>query len=477
MARQVGRYQIHDAIASGGMAAVHLGRMVGPMGFARTVAIKCLHPQFAQDGEFAMMLLDEARVSARIQHPFVVQTLDVVAEGGELLVVMEYIHGESLAKLARRARDQGRRIDPEVAVTIVTQVLYGLHTAHEVSDDTGRHLGVVHRDVSPQNVMVGADGIARILDFGVAKALGRAQTTREGQIKGKLAYMSPEQFQSGIVDRRTDVFAAAIVLWELLVGQRLFHGDDPKITIGNLLRCKVDAPSSGVAGVDPALDSIVLKGLASEPSARYATAEEMARALEAWRPAVSATRVAAWVDSLCHEELSIRRARIAEVERSGSISKVVLRPDEPAEETKSTHTSSARITVAPPRSRRGWTWMAPLAIVTLIVAYLGLLRPRAPLATGHVDVAPSGGGPTFPAPTGSASKAAAAGPAASSAEDAAAPPSADAAPLVTSTPVSRAPKRTSPSETNRAGHDDCATPYTLDSEGHKHYKRECLRNP
>src|SRR6185369_14610263 len=208
----------------GGMATVHLVRLLGPVGFSRTVAIKRLHAQFASDPEFVSMFLDEARLAARIRHPNVVPTLDVVTTGGELFLVMEYVPGESAARLARALRERQQTIPLRVLSGIITGVLHGLHAAHEAKDEQGAPLSIVHRDVSPQNVLVGTDGVARVLDFGVAKAAGRIHQTREGSVKGKLPYMPPEQMRGGEISRKTDVYAAAVVLWECLTGEWLFDG-------------------------------------------------------------------------------------------------------------------------------------------------------------------------------------------------------------------------------------------------------------
>src|SRR5262245_16586952 len=176
---------MYDEIAAGGMATVHLGRVLGDAGFARTVAIKRLHPHYAKDPEFVSMFVDEARLAARITHPNVVSTVDAVTMGSELFLVMEYVHGESLAGLFYAAQHAGIRIPPAVAVAVVADVLYGLHAAHEARGEDGQPLGIVHRDISPPNILVGVDGVARVLDFGIAKAIVRVQTTREGQLKGK----------------------------------------------------------------------------------------------------------------------------------------------------------------------------------------------------------------------------------------------------------------------------------------------------
>ena len=207
---RIGRYEIGDVIGSGGMAAVHVARMSGPSGFGRILAVKRLHPHLACQSHQVVMLLDEARISARIRSPFVVQTLDVVTEGEELLLVMEYVHGISLNRVVDAARARGERLEPGVVSSIMVHVLAGLHAAHELADVDGSALELVHRDVSPQNVLVGSDGLARLLDFGIARALGRLTATQDGYIKGKLAYMASEQLEGQPVDRRTDVFAASV---------------------------------------------------------------------------------------------------------------------------------------------------------------------------------------------------------------------------------------------------------------------------
>ncbi len=263
--RVVGRYALLGELASGGMATVHFGRLIGPVGFSRTVAIKRLHAQFAKDPEFVAMFLDEARLAARIQHPNVVSTLDVVALEGELLLVLEYIHGEALAQLLRTARKAKQPLPLKIVAAIASGMLHGLHAAHEAKSEHGEPLGIVHRDMSPQNVLVGVDGTARVLDFGVAKAVGRVVSTREGQLKGKLAYMSPEQVHGGAVDRRTDIYAASIVVWEVLTGRRLFDGDNEGLLFSQVSKGATKHPSEVVPDLPPDLDAIVMRGLAREP--------------------------------------------------------------------------------------------------------------------------------------------------------------------------------------------------------------------
>jgi ABC-type multidrug transport system ATPase subunit len=310
-----GRYAVHDEIASGGMATVHLGKMLGPFGFTSTVAIKRLHATLSKDPAFVAMFLDEARLASRVRHPNVVPVLDVYAEEGELSLVMEYVDGESLARLWRLTHERKTTIPVPIAVAVTASVLHGLHAAHEARDEQGALLGLVHRDVSPQNVIVGSDGVARVIDFGIAKAESRSNVSREGQLKGKLPYMAPEQIQRGVVNRRTDVYGASVLLWELLTGERLFDGEAEGMILGRILDDEVPAPSSLRPGIPGVLDAITLKGLDRDQDRRFESARAMALELEkAVRPA-TAVEVAEWVHSLAEVSLNERRQMLARLER------------------------------------------------------------------------------------------------------------------------------------------------------------------
>ncbi len=317
--RVLGRYALFDEIAAGGMATVHLGRMLGPVGFSKTVAIKCLHPHLARDPEFVSMFLDEARVAARIQHPNVVATLDVVASDGEVFLVLDYVQGESFSHLLKATRVKGVPIGSRVLASILVNTLHGLHAAHEATDEHGRPLGIVHRDVSPQNVLVGVDGVARVLDFGVAKAAGRMQNTRDGQLKGKLAYMAPEQIRGDELDRRTDIYAAAALMWEGFAGRRLIHGMSEGQVLGAVLAGGFPPPSSLNPSVPPEVDALVMRGLAMSPAERWSTAREFAIAVERTIGVASPYEVAEWVQSVGAETLAIRAARVREMESTSAV--------------------------------------------------------------------------------------------------------------------------------------------------------------
>ncbi len=300
------------------MATVHLGRLLGPVGFSRTIAVKRLHPQYAKDPDFVSMFLDEANLVSRIRHPNVVPTLDVVnSPGSGLLLVMEYVHGDSLSRLARKCREALVPIPLRIIAGIMSNVLLGLNAAHDARGNSGELLNIVHRDVSPQNILVGADGVARVLDFGVAKAAGRSQTTREGQVKGKLAYMAPEQIR-GKVDRRTDIFAAGIMLWELLVGRRMFDGENEAQIIGRIANGTLDAPVKYMPGIPPDVNAIVVRALAPLPDGRFATAKEMAMALEKAVGVASPSEIGDWVESLSKNELATRAEYIEHMERASA---------------------------------------------------------------------------------------------------------------------------------------------------------------
>ncbi len=315
--RIVGRYALFDEIAAGGMATIHLGRLVGPVGFSRTVAVKTLHPQFAKDPEFVEMFLEEARLASRIQHPNVISTVDVATAEGEVFLVMEYVAGESLAKLVRAALKKTDRVPIEVAVSILAGMLHGLHATHEAKNEQLEAMHIVHRDVSPQNVLVGLDGVARIFDFGVAKAAAmRSQATTDGQMKGKLSYMSPEQLNSREVDRRTDVFAAGVVAWECLVGRRLFAGSDPGEVLAKVLTLDIPPPVDVQPIIPRALSNTVMRALERSPEQRWQTARDFAIELERNVVLAAPHVVGEWVEQNASEALQDRRRRVEAVERA-----------------------------------------------------------------------------------------------------------------------------------------------------------------
>ena len=311
---RIGRYALFEQFATGGMATVHLGRLDGAGGFSRVVAIKRLLPHLVANREFTDMLLNEARLAARVGHPNVVATLDVVASKGDVLLVLDYVEGEALSTLCRAQAKERRDVVPiPIAVGIMQDVLHGLLAVHEATDEKGRALDLVHRDISPPNVLVGVDGVARVLDFGIAKALQQLDDSMSGRRMGKMGYMSPEQIRGERLTQRSDVFSAGIVLWELLAMRRLFPADQPEERMESILRGDYLRPSALRADVPPELDAAVMKALERSPDARFADVRAFSDALEP-APRASRREIAEWVSSLAHVALAERTRMVARLE-------------------------------------------------------------------------------------------------------------------------------------------------------------------
>lgn len=323
----VGRYMLHRKIARGGMASIHIARLMGDVGFSRIVAAKRMHPELADDDEFVAMFLDEARIASKVHHRNVVPVLDVVTLGEEVMLVQEYIHGAPLSLLLQNATASGSHVPVPVAVAIASQVLAGLHAAHETTDEMGQRLDIIHRDVSPQNIIVGTDGSARLLDFGVAKASASAHITRKGTFKGKLGYSAPEQIR-GEATRQSDIYSLGVVLWEMLVGKRL-HANvngEPQL-IAQIMSGKnptlTEALDADRGWIGPyrwsqieALEPIVRKSLDVATRRRWATAADMEEALATAAPVATGPDVAAWLRAVGREFLDEREKMIAEEEAS-----------------------------------------------------------------------------------------------------------------------------------------------------------------
>jgi len=307
------RFELVAELAQGGMATVYLARFVGVAGFKRFVAIKRLHPHLAKEQDFIQMFLDEARLAARLHHPNVVPILEIGIQNEQHYLVMEYIEGDTVGHLMARAQNVNRKIPVPIVIRIMLDTLTGLNAAHDLADDDGTPLEIVHRDVSPQNILVGVDGVARITDFGVAKAQARlANATQGGQLKGKLAYMSPEQVRGNMpVDRRADVFAAGIVTWELLTGQRLFKADGEAETLFKVVAAEVPPLRNFEPGVPPEVEVVVRRALAPHPADRFATTADFAEALEqaarTYNLVATVRQTAAFVNEMIGLDISQQR--------------------------------------------------------------------------------------------------------------------------------------------------------------------------
>ncbi len=493
---RVGRYAIQGEIATGGMATVHYGRLVGPAGFSRGVAIKRLHGQYAKDPDFVAMFLDEARLASRILHPNVVPILDVVADGGELFLVMEFVPGEALSKLFKRTPEG---VPLSIASAIAVGMLEGLHAAHEARGEDGTPLSIVHRDVSPQNVLVGLDGVARLIDFGVAKATGNATMTRDGQVKGKVAYMAPEQIRAEKIDRRADIYAASVVLWEMLTGKRFFaeaESDAARVLLA--LNAEIPPPSSIRPELKGDLDAIVMRGLARKPEDRFGSAREMAQAMERVSTPAAARDVGRWVEAKAGEALWLRSQRMSEFDLSiatelpGKASPRVLEPTTVTAPTAAglsdvsgSFTKPDEPSVKSTRSKPGW--FVALAIVAAggigfsaarlmavpaptsqsLVAAFTPVRPggtASEVISAKVSEPPPSAEPTAVTNASSSTKSAPAG------------VSSHGSPRSTSAPPSPPPRGPAPSPSAKPGaKPGCSPPFIITPDGVREYKPECLK--
>jgi serine/threonine protein kinase len=325
--RIVGRYVLYAPIARGGMATIHLARQFGAEGFNRIVAVKRLFPRYAEDPEFVKMFLQEAEIASRIRHPNVVPVVDVVAAADEVLLVQEYVHGVPLDRLFRSACSTAKPIPARVVVSIVAGVLAGLHAAHELRSDSGDPLHIVHRDVSPQNIVIGVNGAPRLLDFGVAQGAMSAQAPNGSRLAGKLAYMAPEQLRGDMVSRTSDVYSCGVLLWELATLRRLHAGSTDRDALSVVKKGVIpkitDALEDRRALIAPyewrhltRLQEIVERALAPQSQDRYATAAAFLQALLRVCPEASPMEIASWVKTHGGEFLLHREQVLAENEAS-----------------------------------------------------------------------------------------------------------------------------------------------------------------
>ena len=280
LGKRLGKYEILALLALGGTAEIYLARIGGAAGFEKYVVVKCLHDHLADDQEFVKMFLDEARLAAHLDHSNIVQTMELGEHENRYYMVMEFLAGLSLAMVVRRAGERlpGGRVPVPLVLNMMAQACAGLHYAHERAIN-GKVLNIVHRDISPQNLVVSFEGVVKVVDFGIAKAEQRETKTRTGTIKGKFAYMSPEQCVAANVDRRTDVFALGVIAHEMLTGRRLFKRPSPYETYQAVIDCQVEPPSRQNVELDPALDDLIMKSLAKDKDDRYPTAEAFGDAL------------------------------------------------------------------------------------------------------------------------------------------------------------------------------------------------------
>jgi serine/threonine-protein kinase len=376
--QRIGRYELCFELASGGMASVYLARIDGASGFEKLVALKRIHPHLAKEKGYVDMFLDEARIASRITHSNVCSVFDFGEADGEHYIAMEYLVGEPLSRLmSRAAGNQGHRRSPLLPLRmarIIADACEGLHAAHELKDANGDLLNVVHRDVSPRNLFVTYDGAVQVVDFGIASANQRLHHTAAGKVKGTFAYMAPEQLTAHSIDRRVDIWALGVTLWEMLAVKRLFKRDTTASTVHSVLYDEISPPSEHRSQVPEELDRIVLKALQRDPKDRWRTAREMGKALRQFlgtqKELMGPAELSEWMGEVFPQG-EARKSQLMEIARMASTSLPTM-PQ--ANDVDATLTATdVRLTAATeipaPRSRRRKLLAASvLGALTVLVA-------------------------------------------------------------------------------------------------------------
>jgi len=359
--QRIGRYELCFELASGGMASVYLARIDGVSGFEKLVALKRIHRHLAKKKGYVDMFLDEARIASRITHANVCSVFDFGEADGEHYIAMEYLVGEPLSRLmSRAARDQNQRRSPLLPLRmarIIADACEGLHAAHELKDANGDLLHVVHRDVSPRNLFVTYDGAVQVVDFGIASASQRLHHTSTGQLKGTFAYMAPEQLAARPIDRRVDIWALGVALWEMLAVKRLFKRDTTANTIHSVLYDEIQPPSDYRSQVPEELDRIVLKALQRDPKDRWRTAREMGQALRQFlgtqKEIMGPAELSDWMEEVFPQG-EARKSQLMEIARMASTSLPTMPQanDMDATLTATDVRLAGATEIAEPRSRR-----------------------------------------------------------------------------------------------------------------------------
>lgn len=405
MPTRVGRYELRHPLGTGGMASVHLAVARTDAGHQEAYALKRMHPHLAQIRSYAAMFVDEARIASRIAHPNVCAVVDFGADGGEHFLAMELLLGEHFGKLIARLRrlpQADGATARRLLVSLIADACEGVHAAHELQAPDGTPMHVVHRDISPHNLLVTYDGRMKVLDFGVARAVGQQHRTVTGEVKGKFSYMAPEQMRGEALDRRADVWALGVVLWEALAMRPLFRRATQSETVLAVLAAEVPSLSECVPGIGADLEAIVCRALTADPTRRYPTARALARDLRAWSSTQGAVphagHVARWMAALFPEEHAAKQRLVQDVIRAPAEGAVHHVAEAPTMESRSTPSASMVVerrgrppgadgdgASAPRRGWAGWLW-APVALAAVagIALVVAAVQPRVVLSANPV---------------------------------------------------------------------------------------------
>jgi serine/threonine protein kinase len=332
------KYLLLGRVSVGGMAEVFLAKTFGAEGFERFVAIKRLLPQMMHNKEFIDMFIDEAKIAVQLNHANIAQIYELGKHAQQLFIALEYVHGKELRALAVRAKKLGRKIDPNVVAYIVAKAAEGLDYAHQKKGPSGLSLGIVHRDVSPQNILISFEGEVKLIDFGIAKAKDRISQTQVGVLKGKIGYMSPEQVMGIGIDQRSDLFSLGCVLYELITGERAFKGASDFSTFEKVRNAEYVPPSMHEVAIDPALDRIMRKVLAKDREHRYARGSELSADLQRFLARqdtpISADRVAEMMHTLFADEYAAESQKLGEYRAMKPPPELVGKEEEVLEEAE-----------------------------------------------------------------------------------------------------------------------------------------------
>ncbi|HEX2730897.1 MAG TPA: serine/threonine-protein kinase [Polyangiaceae bacterium] len=480
----IGRYRVLGELGQGGTATVFLALASGPAGFNKLVVLKKMKPQFASESGFAEMFLTEARLAARLNHPNIVQTNEVFEHDALPVLVMEYLEGKSFADI-NAASSPGCPFSLWHSLTVISEALSGLHYSHELNDYEGKALELVHRDVTPHNIFVTYDGQVKILDFGIAKLKDSNVNTETGVVKGKLRYIPPEQIVGEAVDRRADIYAVGVMLWEIAAGEKLWRGLSDAAVMNRVINERIPRPSEKNPRVDPSFEAIIMRALSADPKERHQSALELQKDVDLLRESAGGSqqprRLMVAMDAMFGADRAKTRKLV-----EGRVAEIVAADgSSPTSPTLKAYAARKAVEVEANAQSSFWLWPGALALMAATAAFVWWLADRQ-AASRELPA-------LRPAQSGASEQAAGRQAAPASPTPAASPPRSDSAvaveapkssvvnnagPGLGAEPPAALPSRktrpTSSSNTKSPAAVDCDPPFEFDVRGVKHFKRACL---